>query len=117
MVEVHVTFPTADEAVALSRLAVERRLAACANILPAMHSFYWWDGAVQSQDEVAVVFKTAEPAVDALIAFVADKHSDTVPAIVVHRALAGTKSYEDWMGRETRPGGDAATPGSGGATR
>lgn len=101
MVEVHVTFPNAAEATALSRRAVEKRLAACANVFPVMHSFYWWDGAVQSEDEVAVVFKTAEPALDALIAFVAGEHSYQVPAIVVHRPAAARKSYEDWVVRET----------------
>ena len=109
MVEVHVTFPNAAEARALSRRAVEKRLAACASIFPAMHSFYWWEGAVQSEDEVAVVFKTAEPVVDALIAFVAGEHSDEVPAIVVHRGVAARQSYEDWVSRETQ---GTAGPGS-----
>jgi periplasmic divalent cation tolerance protein len=113
MVEVHVTFPNADEANALARRAVEKRLAACANVFAGMHSFYWWDGAVQSEDEVAVVFKTAEPVVDALIAFVAGEHSDAVPAIVVHRALAAGQTYEDWVTRETQ--GAAAPESPGGA--
>jgi periplasmic divalent cation tolerance protein len=102
MLEVHVTFPNAAEASSVSRAAVERRLAACANVGPAMHSFYWWDGSVQSEDEVAVVFKTAEAAVDALVAFVAEKHSYDVPAIVVHRPLRAAPSYAAWVERETR---------------
>jgi len=103
MLEVHVTFPNATEASAVSRAAVERRLAACANVGPEMHSFYWWDGLVQSEDEVAVVFKTTEAAVDALVAFVSDKHSYDVPAIIVHRPVRVAPSYEDWVNRETRP--------------
>jgi periplasmic divalent cation tolerance protein len=102
MLEVHVTFPNAAEADAISRAAVEQRLAACANIGPAVHSFYWWDGKVQSEDEVAVVFKTAEAAVDALVAFVAKQHSYAVPAIIVHRPVRSAASYEDWVNRETR---------------
>jgi periplasmic divalent cation tolerance protein len=103
MLEVHVTFPNAAEARAISRAAVEQRLAACANVFPSLHSFYWWDGKVQSADEVAVVFKTTDTAVDALIALVAERHADEVPAIVVHRPLRAAPSYEDWVHRETRP--------------
>jgi len=100
--EVHVTFPTAEEARSLSRSAVDQRLAACANIFPSMHSFYWWQDKVQSEEEVAVVFKTAAKAVDALIAFVAKHHSYEVPAIVVHGPLRSAVSYEEWVERETR---------------
>ena len=100
--EVHVTFPNAEEARGLSRSAVDQRLAACANILPPMQSFYWWDGEVQSEEEVAVVFKTAAKAVDALIAFVARHHSYEVPAIVVHGPLRSAVSYEEWVERETQ---------------
>ena len=102
MLEVHVTFPNGSEADAVSRAAVEARLAACANLGPAVHSFYWWDGAVQSADEIAVVFKTAESRVEALIAFVTVRHSYQVPAIVVHRPLRAATSYEEWVNRESR---------------
>jgi|ERR1041384_4967188 len=100
--EVHVTFPTAEEARSLSRAAIDQRLAACANIFPSMHSFYWWQDEVRSEEEVAVVFKTAANAVDALIAFVAKHHSYEVPAIVVHGPLRSPVSYEEWVERETR---------------
>ena len=102
MLEVHVTFPNAAEAASVSRAVVEERLAACANIGPAIHSLYWWDGKVQSEDEVAVVFKTADAGLDALIEFVKQKHSYQVPAIIVHRPVRVAQSYEDWVNRETR---------------
>jgi periplasmic divalent cation tolerance protein len=102
MLEVHVTFPNAGEASAVSRAAVEQRLAACANLMPGVHSLYWWEGKVQSEDEVAVVYKTADAAVDALVAFLSERHSYQVPAIVVHRPLRAAQSYEDWVNRETR---------------
>jgi periplasmic divalent cation tolerance protein len=102
MLEVHITFPNATEASNVSRAVVEKRLAACANVGAAMHSFYWWDGAVQSEDEVAVVFKTAEAAVEALVAFVTERHSYDVPAIIVHRPLRVAPSYEAWVDQETR---------------
>lgn len=103
MLEVHVTFPNAAEAHALSRTAVEMRLAACANVLAPMHSFYWWDGAVQSADEVAAVFKTTEPRLDALLAFVLAEHSYKLPAIVIHRPQAVNEQFRAWVEREVHP--------------
>ena|SRR5437016_1447026 len=102
ILEVHVTFPNAEEARALSRAAVDQRLAACANIPSAMLSFYWWEEGVKTENEVAVVFKTAAKSVDALIAFLSRHHSYQVPAIVVHGPLRTTTAYEEWVEKETR---------------
>ena len=108
MVEVHVTFPNLAEASAVCQQAVERRLAACANISSPIRSVYWWDGAIQSGDEVAVVLKTADAVADALVAFLAGAHSYDVPAIIVPRPAQVGKAYADWVDRETRGGPDGA---------
>jgi periplasmic divalent cation tolerance protein len=101
MLEVHVTFPNAAEAESVSRAAVEKHLAACANLQAPIHSFYWWGGKLQSEDEVAVIFKTKDAAVEALMAFVSANHSYDVPAIIVHRPLRVAASYEQWVQQET----------------
>jgi periplasmic divalent cation tolerance protein len=102
LVEVHVNFGDAGEASRVSRAAVERRLAACANLHGTIRSFYWWKGAIEETDETAVVFKTAEGSVDALIDFIAGAHSYEVPGIIVHRPLTANAPYLDWVRRETR---------------
>ena len=102
MLEIHVNFPNAEEASAISREAVEKRLAACANVFGQVHSFYWWDEAVRSEDEVAVVLKTSARSVNALIEFIARKHSDAVPGIVVYRPTQAHAPYLEWIERETR---------------
>ncbi len=101
LIEVHVNFGSDAEARGVSRSAVEQRLAACANILAPIHSLYWWDGAVRSEDEVAVVFKTSPNAVDRLVDFIAGHHSYDVPGIVVHGPLGANRPYLDWIARET----------------
>jgi len=101
MLEVHVNYPTDAEAQSAARMAVEKRLAAGVNIHGAIHSHYWWDGAVQSANEVAVVFKTSEGRVDALIAFIAGGHSYETPGVVVHRPVRAHAPYLAWIERET----------------
>jgi periplasmic divalent cation tolerance protein len=101
MIEVHVNFASDAEARRVSRGAVEQRLAACANLFAPIHSIYWWDGAVQTEDEVAVVFKTSEERREALVAFVAANHSYQVPGIIVHRPTDVNAPYAAWVERET----------------
>ena len=46
---VYTTYPSVVEAERAGRAIVERRLAACVNILPGMVSHYWWQGALVSR--------------------------------------------------------------------
>ena len=61
---------------------VEERLAACINILRPVRSIYRWQGAIETADEVAAIFKTTTAQADALIARIAALHSYDVPCIV-----------------------------------
>jgi len=103
MIEVHVNFASDEEARGIARQAVERRLAACANLGAPIHSIFWWQGAVQAEDEVAVVFKTSEARRDDLVRFIAGNHSYDVPSIVVHRPAGVNEPYAAWVAKETTP--------------
>ena len=61
VVSVYAIFANAEEAERIGRIAVEERLAACINILPNVRSIYRWQGAVETSDEVAGIFKTDRP--------------------------------------------------------
>jgi periplasmic divalent cation tolerance protein len=104
MLEVHVNFGSAEEASTVARQAVEKRLAASANVLAPVHSFYWWEKEVRSEDEVPVVFRTSEGKVNDLMDFVGRSHSYDTPGIVVHRPMTANTRYLAWIDRETRQG-------------
>ena len=55
---VYTTYPSIVEAEKAGRAIVERRLAACVNILPGMISHYWWEGKVERGEEVVMIVKT-----------------------------------------------------------
>ena len=55
---VYTTWPTSVEAEAAGRILVERRLAACVNILPGMTSIYRWQGALERGEEAVMIIKT-----------------------------------------------------------
>jgi len=54
------TVGTAEDAARIARALVERRLAACVNVLPGVRSFYRWKGAAEEDEERLLVIKTYE---------------------------------------------------------
>lgn len=99
---VYVTAPGMDEAQALARLAVERRLAACANILPGMRSLYWWRGRMESAEEVVLLLKTTEALVEVLMQALTDAHSYDCPCVVSLPIESGNPAFLQWIEEETR---------------
>jgi periplasmic divalent cation tolerance protein len=88
----------ADE---LATLAVERRLAACAQVVGPIESTYWWNSAVETASEWQVLFKTTAARVEALIATVGAEHPYQTPEIIATPIVAGHPGYLDWLRAET----------------
>ena len=77
---VYVTAHSEEEATRIITEVVEQRLAACANIIGASKSFFWWKGAVHSDSET-VMIQNIEQKIDLLISAVQELHSYDCPAI------------------------------------
>ena len=97
VISVYAVFADADEAERIGRQVVEERLAACVNILPPIRSIYRWQGAIETADEVAAIFKTTSVQVDALIIRIAALHSYDVPCIVTWPVNKLLGAYADWV--------------------
>jgi periplasmic divalent cation tolerance protein len=97
VVSVYAVFASAEEAERIGRTVVEERLAACANVLGPIQSFYRWQGKLESADEVAAIFKTTELRADALITRIAGLHSHDVPCIATWPIDKILGSYAAWV--------------------
>ena len=91
------TFGDADEARRVGRTLVEERLAACANIVPAVESIYRWQGAIETSAEVMVIFKTNIDRYYRLEARLKELHSYEVPEIVAIPVRVGSLPYLRWV--------------------
>lgn len=89
----YLTAANQAEAEKISRTLVEERLAACANVLGPIRSFYWWQGKVQDDAEVAFLLKTRTDLIDRVVARVKQLHSYTVPCVVTWPIEAGNPDY------------------------
>lgn len=96
-VVVLVTWPADKDAAPLARALVDERLAACVNVLPAIRSFYRWEGAVHDEGEQQLVIKTLASAVPRLQARVQDLHPYDVPEFLVMPVVAGSAAYLEWL--------------------
>jgi periplasmic divalent cation tolerance protein len=103
LVFVYTTYPSLVEAENAGRRLVERRLAACVNILPGMVSHYWWEGTIERGEEVVMIIKTRASLVDRLCEAVKQTHAYTTPAIAVLPIEGGDLAYLGWLLAETAP--------------
>jgi periplasmic divalent cation tolerance protein len=92
-----ITAPDGEVARALARGLVEQRLAACANLLPAVTSVYRWEGAVQEDAEVLLVVKTVRARLEALEAYLDEHHPYDVPECVALAPAAVSDAYLAWL--------------------
>ncbi len=102
-VQVQTTTDSRTEAMELARLAVELRLAACAQVVGPMTSTYWWEEGIERAEEWLVMLKLPADRYGALAEMLTDRHSYDEPEIIVTPIIAGSETYLSWIRDETRP--------------
>lgn len=103
IVMVWTTVGSLDAAKELAREVVETRVAACANVVDRLTSFYWWKGEIQEDVEFLVIFKTVPSRVEELAGEIRSRHPYEVPEIVVVETSRALRSYAEWVVASTGP--------------
>jgi periplasmic divalent cation tolerance protein len=93
-----VTCGSIAEAREIGRAIVEKKLAACANIVAGVESIYRWKEKVERAREVLVIMKTSATRLRELEREVKRLHSYDVPEFIVLPIVAGSKEYLKWIG-------------------
>jgi periplasmic divalent cation tolerance protein len=91
---------SAEEAQRLARALVEKRLAACVNMIPGIRSIYRWKDAIQEDEEVLLVIKTSRTLMEEVKDEIEHLHSYEVPEIIALPVVDGSERYLAWMSRE-----------------
>ena len=91
------TAPNVEEATRIAEMLVERKLAACVQILPPMTSIYVWKGEVERASEILLVAKSTRAKFDELEQAVRAIHSYETPEIIALPIVAGSPSYLSWL--------------------
>lgn len=98
---VFVTCSSAEEAEMIASTLVEKHLAACGNIVPAIRSIFWWKDSLEQEQEVLVMLKSRAELFPQIEEAVTSLHSYEVPEIIAIPLVAGSAAYLTWLDRET----------------
>jgi periplasmic divalent cation tolerance protein len=86
-----------EKAEQLAKALVERRLAACVNIVGPIRSIYRWQGAIEDQQEYLLIIKTTKERAADLEAAFAELHPYELPEHVELPITGGSAGYLEWL--------------------
>ncbi|HUQ50397.1 MAG TPA: divalent-cation tolerance protein CutA [Terriglobales bacterium] len=91
------TTASRDEARKIATALVDRRLAACVNIVPGVKSVYRWKEKVESSSEWLVVIKTSQKRFQAVQEVIHELHTYDLPEVLSIAIEGGSKQYLKWL--------------------
>ncbi|OGA44406.1 MAG: cation tolerance protein CutA [Betaproteobacteria bacterium RIFCSPLOWO2_12_FULL_62_13] len=95
------SMPDRAAAMKLARALVEKRLAACVNVLAEASSIYRWQGSIETAQEVPLLIKTRGALYDEVEAAIIGQHPYELPEIVAVPVVRGLPTYLQWVVAET----------------
>lgn len=98
---VMVTAPDLPCARKLGQAALQARAAACVSWLPNLESHYWWQGKMESSQEILMLFKTTRQKLPTLEKIIIENHPYDTPEILALKLDAGSAKYLTWLGETT----------------
>lgn len=98
---VYITVPSPEEGKKIAKALVEKRLAACVNIVPGLRSIYHWQEKLCDEKELLLIAKTRDSLFERLEHEVKSIHSYKVPEIIALPIVKGSKEYLDWIYENT----------------
>lgn len=85
-----------ERAYSLAREIVEKKLAACANILP-ISSIYWWKGKIEDDEECMIILKTSSSKIRGLKDYLLNIHPYETPEIIEIEPNYVADKYLSWL--------------------
>jgi len=100
VLQVTTTAGSRGEAQDLAGALLERRLAACVQIVGPIESRYWWEDRLETSTEWLCVVKTTAERYDEVEAAIRAAHSYDVPEVLAVPVARGSEAYIRWVGDE-----------------
>ena len=93
--------PSREVALDIARALIERKLAACVNVMAECTSVYRWQGKVETTRETPLLIKTRAAIYDELEAAIRSLHPYELPEILAVPVERGLPDYLEWVNTET----------------
>jgi periplasmic divalent cation tolerance protein len=91
-----------EEAGGIAERIIAEKLGACAQVLPKIESYFWWEGAVQHEPESLVLVKTTRTALAGIETLLEEIHPYEVPELIFLPITGGLQAYLEWIGESTK---------------
>jgi periplasmic divalent cation tolerance protein len=101
------TASSEEEARRIAQQLVERRLAACVNVIPQIESIYRWQGKVDSSREWLLLIKTTAELFSQVCAAIKELHSYGLPECISLNIEDGSKEYLQWIESSVKADSDS----------
>ena len=104
------TAPDRETAMRVARALVERRLAACVNLVPKIESHYWWQGKLESGAEVLLLIKTTGKQFAGVRQTIQEINTYELPEILAYRVDEASDAFASWIAKTTMNAGRKKVP-------
>ena len=101
------TCGTEKTALSIQAALVDQGLAACVSLIPALKSYYYFEGKTHLDEEIQLYIKTRYSLFEKVSQLIADLHTYQVPEILMFRIDDASGPYLKWL--------EESTPGTAGA--
>jgi periplasmic divalent cation tolerance protein len=99
-IQVTTAVGTAEDADRIAHELVERRLAACVQVLGPVRSTYRWRAGVQTEEEWLCLAKTRRDRYEQVEAAIRELHPYELPEVLATPVEAGWAEYLSWVDGE-----------------
>lgn len=101
-IQVFTTVENRDDADQIAKTLVEKRLAACIQIIGPLTSYFQWRGKLESSQEYLCLIKSREDIYSKLEEAIKRLHPYEVPEILAIPVIKGSKEYLNWLDQELK---------------
>lgn len=95
------TTASKKDAVNIAKHLLDKKLIACANIIPSITSLYEWDSKLNQDEESLIIMKSKEIFFDEIEAEIKKIHKYEIPEILCIPIIKGNKDYLNWLDIQT----------------
>jgi len=99
-IQVVTTTEKKDHAALIARTLVEKRLAACCQIVGPVTSVYRWQGQIETAEEFQLIAKSRRALYARIEQAIAETHPYDVPEILAVPVADGSREYLAWLDGE-----------------
>lgn len=101
-IQVVTTVEKKTDAESIAKNLLEKRLAACVQILGPLSSYFHWQGKLDSATEYLCLIKSREDLYGELEAQIVNLHPYEVPEILAMPVIKGSGNYLNWLAGELK---------------